>query len=165
MGRRSRSIALGTGLTATALLIPGAAAASPEDDRGSHDARGHEVTLRFDVSFSPFNLVDVGEPGLSAGDQILFHDTLLRDGRQVGDEVGSCVVVEPTPLANCTGVIRLGARDTISFAFLNAPPPEKTFAVTGGSGAYRTAAGDGALVENPDQTGRLTLDLITSVPR
>jgi hypothetical protein len=32
-------------------------------------------------------------------------------------------------------------------------------AVTGGSGAYRSAGGDGVLVENGDGTGTLTLDL------
>jgi hypothetical protein len=119
------------------------------------------TTLQFRVHFSPFHLTDIGEPGLSAGDLIDVHDTLHRGGRTVGDEVGSCVVVEATGLSNCTGVVRLGA-DTITYAFVNAPPPDKVLAITGGSGRFRTAHGDGTLVENGDagNTGTLTLRLI-----
>jgi hypothetical protein len=48
----------------------------------------------------------------------------------------------------------------MTVAFLNAPPPEKTFAITGGSGTYRTAQGDGLLVEHGDGTGTLTLTVV-----
>ena len=45
---------------------------------------------------------------------------------------------------------------------MNAPPPNKVLAITGGSGRFRTAHGDGTLVENGDaaNTGTLTLRLI-----
>jgi hypothetical protein len=150
-----RIAAVGTVLTASALLLPGAAAsADPGKHRGGH---GHQTTMQFDVEFSPHNYVDVGEPGPSAGDVIVFHDQLLRGGRQFGEMAGSCVVIETTPLANCTAVVRLSEQDTITFAFLNAPPPEKVFAITGGSGTYSTAHGDGLLIEHGDGTGELTL--------
>jgi hypothetical protein len=57
--------------------------------------------------------------------------------------------------------VTLDEQDTITFAFLNAPPPEKVFAITGGSGTYRTAQGDGLLVEFGDGTGSLTLDVFS----
>jgi hypothetical protein len=119
--------------------------------------------VQFDVQFSPFNYTDLGQQGPSAPDAIVFHDTLLQHGRQVGDEVGSCVIVDPTGLSNCTAVMRLGHDDTISYAFVNAPPPRKVVAITGGSGAYRTARGDGVLVEHGDQanTGTFTVTVIT----
>jgi len=117
------------------------------------------TTLRFHVEFSPFNLIDVGRPGFSDGDEIVFHDTLLQKGDRVGDELGSCVVVdEGGALANCTMVIRL-ARGNITAQFANSPPPVKSLAVTGGTGAYRTVDGDGTLVEAGDGTGTLTLHL------
>src|SRR5690349_16207143 len=156
--RRPRSLALSAAVGATALLVQGSAdAAAPAP---AYDA-GAGTTLQFQVTFSPFHLTDIGEEGLSAGDLIDFHDRLFRGGREVGDEVGSCVVVEATGLSNCTGVVRLG-RDTITYAFVNAPPPEKVLAVTGGSGRFRTAHGDGTLVENGDaaNTGTLTLRLV-----
>lgn len=158
MQRTRRVVALGTLVVASALLVPGAVASAGADDPGG--AHGHESTLQFDVEFSPFELVDVGEPGLSAADVIVFNDVLLRDGQRVGGMAGTCVVVDPTPLANCTGVITLDEQDTITLAFLNAPPPEKVFAITGGSGTYRTAHGDGLLVEFGDDTGTLTVNVV-----
>lgn len=157
MQRTRRVVAVGTVVVASALLVPGAVAGAD----GPGGGNGDETTLEFDVEFSPFNLVDLGAPGLSAGDVIVFEDVLLRDGEQVGDMAGSCVVVDVTPLANCTGAVRLGEEDTLTLAFLNAPPPEKVFAITGGSGTYRTAHGDGLLVEFGDDTGTLTLDVVT----
>ena len=156
MHRAKRVIALGGAVLASVVLIQGSvASADPADGSGDRDR-----TLRFDVQFSPFQYVDVGEPGPSAGDAIVFHDTLFQHGKQVGDEVGSCVVVDPAGLSNCTAIVRLG-EDTISFAFANEPPPRKVLAVTGGSGAYRTVRGDGVLLENGDaaNTGTLSLRL------
>jgi len=114
-------------------------------------------TLRFHVVFSPFSYTDLGEPGVSAGDVIVFHDQLTIKGASVGDEVGSCVVVDATGLSNCTGVIQLTGRGTIAFAFVNSPPPHKALAVTGGSGRFRNVSGHGFLDENEDQTGTLVL--------
>jgi hypothetical protein len=116
---------------------------------------GH--TLRFAVTFSPFNYTDLGDPGPSAADVIVFHDNLRKGTRVVGDEVGSCTLVDADGLANCTGVVRLGDRGTITFAFVNAPPPHKVLALTGGSGHFRTIRGDGTLDENGDGTGTLVL--------
>ena len=115
MDRRGRTVAAGVVVagvvvTGAALVVPRAAAGAGPGEPGPG---GEGTTLRFDVRFSPFQLVDVGEPGMSAGDAIVFHDTLLQGGREVG-EVGSCVVVEPTPLANCTGVVRLGEQGTVT---------------------------------------------------
>ena len=157
---RVRALAIGGALAATALLVPGSAgAAGPAH---AHDAAAdRETTLQFRVEFSPFHLTDIGPRGLTAEDLIDFHDDLFRHGRKVGDEVGSCVVVEASGLSNCTGVVRLGG-DTITYAFVNAPPPVKVLAITGGSGRFRTAHGDGRLVENGDaaNTGTLTLRLV-----
>ncbi|WP_369253587.1 hypothetical protein [Geodermatophilus amargosae] len=158
MQRTRRVVAVGTVVAASALLLPGAVASAGADDPGA--AHGHENTLRFDVEFSPFTLVDLGEPGLSAADVIVFDDVLLQAGERVGGMAGTCVVIDATPRANCTGIVTLGDQDSITFAFLNAPPPEKVFAVTGGSGAYRTARGDGLLVEFGDDTGTLTLNVV-----
>ncbi len=153
MQRAKRAFALGGAALASLVLIQGSVASADSD-------AGRERVVRFAVHFSPFELIDVGEPNLSAGDEIVFHDTLFQHGKQVGDEVGSCVVLDPAGLSNCTGIVRLG-QDTISFAFVNAPPPRKLLAVTGGSGAYRTVRGDGVLLENGDaaNTGTLTLRL------
>lgn len=156
MSRKLRIGAAGVAVIGSALLVQTAVADA--DDGGL--ARSHRVTLTLDVRTSPFNYTDLGDPGPSAADVIVFHDKLLKHGRQVGHQVGSCTVVEASGLANCTGVVTLAGRGTIAFAFENAPPPRKVLAVTGGSGAYRTAHGDGTFVESGRQTGTLTLRLV-----
>jgi hypothetical protein len=126
---------------------------------GATATGSNSTDLRFHVKFSPFNLIDLGAPGFSDGDEIVFHDTLLTSGRQVGDELGSCVVVDAAvALANCTMVIRLSSGN-ISAQFANSPPPLKTLAITGGTGSYRHVDGEGTLVEAGDGTGTLTLHL------
>jgi hypothetical protein len=53
-----------------------------------------------------------------------------------------------------------GAPDAIVFALVNSPPPRKELAITGGSGRYRAARGDGTLVEAGSATGTLDLRLV-----
>jgi hypothetical protein len=151
MSKFVRVAAVGGALAATVFLVQAAIAGASADDDG------HETTLEFDVEPSPFNYTDLGEPGPSAADVIVFNDKLLQAGEQVGHEVGSCVVVDPSGLSNCTGVITLDDEGTITFAFENAPPPEKTLAITGGTGSYRSAGGEGEFLESEDGTATLTL--------
>jgi|SRR5829696_6250063 len=161
-----KTIALGA-LAAAALLLIGGSAGGPafgEVAGASAGAAGADrggPLLRFTVNTSPFNLIDVDRNGqLSDGDEIVFHDTLLQHGRRIGDQLGSCVIVDATEaLANCTMVIRL-PEGKITAAFDNAPPPTKTLAITGGTGRYRKAHGEGTLVEAPDQTAVLTLRVL-----
>ncbi|MET0764009.1 MAG: hypothetical protein ABWY29_04030 [Blastococcus sp.] len=161
MPTSARVLTIGACGAAAALLVGAAtASANPGTSDDGEGGRGEEVTLRFHVETSPFNYTDLGEPGPSAADVIVFHDTLFRDGREVGHEVGSCVVVEPSGLSNCSAVVTLDGQGTITFAFENVPPPEKTLAVTGGSGKYRTAHGDGSFAESGEGTGTLILSLV-----
>jgi hypothetical protein len=155
----SRLLRIGTAgavVLTSALLLQGAVASADDGDHGHRD----RVTLTFHVETSPFDYTDLGDPGPSAADVIVFHDTLFTRGHRVGHQVGSCTLVEASGRANCTGVVTLRGRGTITFAFENAPPPRKILAVTGGTGAYRTAQGDGSFIESGHQTGTLKLRLI-----
>jgi hypothetical protein len=123
------------------------------------------TTLKFDVVFSPFSFIPVNpvrnpNSPFAVGDELTFHDTLLSGGKQVGDELGSCVIVELSPvLANCTDVIRL-AGGNITAQFANAPPPQKDLALTGGTGIYNAVGGDGTLTEFGNGTGSMTLHVL-----
>ena len=155
MSNRKRLVAGAASVALAVLALPGSSAGA--SSTSSSDRL--PATLRFHVVFSPFNYTDLGTPGVSAADVIVFHDQLHEKGKWAGDEVGSCVVVDPTGLSNCTAVIQLKGRGTIAFAFVNAPPPHKVLAVTGGSGQFRAVRGEGTLDENGDQTGTLVLQL------
>ncbi|WP_343994886.1 hypothetical protein [Terrabacter terrae] len=148
----------GATVAAIALLLGGSAlSAGATTGQASAQQSAQDGTMTFHVQFSPFNYTDLGAPGPSAADVIVFHDRLQQSGKTVGDEVGSCVLVDKQGLANCTGVVRLGNRGTITYAFVNSPPPHKVLAVTGGSGQFRAVDGDGTLDENGDGTGTLVL--------
>jgi len=152
----------GVVILAGAVVLGTSAAAAPTTNSNRSD--DGSKTLTFDVQFSPFELVRSSatpdpNTGLGLGDQLIFHDLLFVKGLQVGDEGGSCVIVDAgQALANCVHTIRL-AGGTITAQFLNSPPPLKQLAITGGSGSYRRVAGDGTLLEHGDGTGTETLHL------
>ncbi len=159
-----RKAALASVAITTLAVVTGAAsiaAASPAAEPATVTSR----TLSLDVHFSPFSALHLNphpdpKTGFGFGDEITFHDLLFSHGSQAGDEGGSCVIVDGSQLlANCTEVIRL-QQGTITAQFLNAPPPRKQLAVTGGTGIYRNAGGEGTLVESGNGTGRLTLHLL-----
>jgi hypothetical protein len=126
-------------------------------------------TLSFDVVFSPFSYIPVNptrnpDSPFALGDEITFHDQLFSKGKQVGDEVGSCVVVAVSPqevLANCTMVIRLAGGNISAQFVATAGPTPKDLALTGGTGAYRDVGGDGRLVEFGNDKGSLTLRVLS----
>ena len=83
------------------LLLQGSASSASADADHSQGKRA----LMFHVLFSDPSYTDLGAPGFSAADVIVFHDQLQQGGTTVGDEVGSCVMVDETGLSNCSGVV------------------------------------------------------------
>ena len=102
MRNRLRAVAIGVSLAASVLVLQGSAL-------GAAPGGGRNMT--FHVVFQPFNYTDLGAPGFSAADVIVFHDQLSQNGTAVGDEIGSCVLVDETGLSNCTGVMQLEDRE------------------------------------------------------
>ncbi|HYY81668.1 MAG TPA: hypothetical protein VFD04_21170 [Actinomycetes bacterium] len=77
------------------------------------------------------------------------------------------MIVSPAPelLNDCTMVIRLPGGDiTAQFATSPGPAP-KPLALTGGTGTYRNAGGEGTLVEFGNDKGSLTLHVLGFAPR
>ena len=130
-------------------------------------------TLTFRVVFSPFspiaaNNVRPPHSPFALGDELTFHDQLFSRGHHAGDEVGSCVIVSIPPdpvLANCSLVVRLPGGNIAAQTVATAGPIPKQLSLTGGTGIYRTAGGDGTLVEFGNGKGRLTLHVLSLVPR
>jgi hypothetical protein len=139
--------------TALALVLLGgsvttASAATARDSSGG----GHPTTVHFVASTIDSALVDLGTSGLSLGDQAIFTDELIQDGGSSGEGHGVCTITRITGTApsrtvtnECliTGMLPRG-QITIqgAFAFVEqSMAPAHRLAVTGGTGAYRTARG------------------------
>jgi hypothetical protein len=124
------------------------------------------TVLRYDIVFRPTdqNYVDLGTPGPGVGDLLVFQDRILdRRGGQVGVEGGSCTITALLPgdhfQTHCVGTVSLPAGQ-IAFQGLVSDLPEKRMAVVGGTGRYRTAAGELTVVElGHDNAGTLTVKL------
>ena len=164
-----RKVPLASAAAALVLGVAGAVAI-PVASQAAGPSPAKSRTLVFDVVFSPPEFIQANNirnphSPFALGDELVFHDQLFSGGQHVGDEGGSCVIVDVSKvLANCSQVIRL-PRGTITAQFLNAPPPHKQLALTGGTGVYNTAGGDGTLVEFGNGKGKLTLHVLSLVPR
>jgi hypothetical protein len=167
-----RKIALTSAAAALLLGLAGVVAIAAAS-QAAEPSTAKSQTLTFDVVFSPFspvaaNNVRVPNSPIALGDEIVFHDQLFANGKQVGDELGSFVIVSMTPevLGNGTMVMRLpGGNITAQFPAIPGPTP-KDLALTGGTGIYRNVGGEGTLVEfGVGNRGSLTLHVLSFAPR
>jgi hypothetical protein len=167
-----RKVALTGAAAALVLALVGVVAISAASQAAEPTAYKAK-TLTFDVVFSPFTPIaannerDPNSP-FALGDETVFHDQLFANGKRVGDDLGSCVIVSITTqevAANCSMVIRLPRGNlTGQFVALQGPAPRE-IALTGGTGVYRTAGGEGTLVEFGNGRGRMTLQVLSLVAR
>jgi hypothetical protein len=152
------------GLGVAAVVAGGAVSASAAP-AAAPAAAAKGAVLRYDIAFRPQqeNYVDIGTPGPGIGDLLVFQDRILDHGRQVGVEGGSCTITALLPgdhfQTHCVGTVSL-AGGQIAFQGLVTDAPEKRMAVVGGTGRYRTAAGELTVVElGHDEAGTLTVRL------
>jgi hypothetical protein len=118
--------------------------------------RAHDLTFQ-----------DNGTPGPSLGDRLIFtSDLFFVDGQPAGRDGADCVIVRIDPSAppaeqqvvQCVVTVQLSDGEITSQGL--AQGTENTFAITGGTGAYRTARGE-ALVKDvvPLQEANITITL------
>ncbi|HVL26323.1 MAG TPA: hypothetical protein VM450_19695 [Thermomicrobiales bacterium] len=115
--------------------------------------------LTFDVQFRDTPIVADQAAGFQLGDRVILNDLLLQNGAEVGHNGGVCTIIDAAGGEMFCAVTWSLPDGTVSTQFLNTPPPEKTFAVVGGTGAYEGASGTGTLVEHGDETGTVTFNL------
>ena len=89
MGKAKRLGLLGAVIAVTALLVGAASPALGSSSQGSAStSSGHadkQQTIRVTAVFTEFDPnIDVGAPGFSLGDEVVFSGNLLQDGKQVG---------------------------------------------------------------------------------
>jgi hypothetical protein len=93
----------------------------------------------------------------------VFQDAILdRSGRQVGVQGGTCTITaqlaDGTQIS-CVGTVSLPAGQ-IAYQGLATDAPRKHLAVVGGTGRYRSAAGELTVLElGENEAGTLTIRL------
>ena len=139
-------------VVALGVLISGTAVAT---------AHGHgKKTLRIVAEEIQSEFVDVGVPGPSLGDELVFSETLFVRGREVGVSGAVCTIVQGVPpydiaLNHCVGTLSL-RRGQITLQGLievqgeDDPGPFKV-AITGGTGKYLGAGGEAVVRQVSDE--------------
>ncbi|MDA3642643.1 hypothetical protein LZ318_39035 [Saccharopolyspora indica] len=152
--------AVGGGLAVIGLLAlaPGSVPAPPA---AASPAAAQVIEL--DVGNDQFVLTDVGEHGLSLGDEYVFSDVLYRNGQRVGYDGGSCQVTHVDGeriTTNCTLSLQLpDGQLTAQAVWVRGT--DGPMAVTGGTGAYRNARGELHVtdVQTPNEKYRIVITL------
>ena len=147
MGKRV--VILGAVIAVVALVVGAVSPASGSSRQGSAStASGHAdgQTIRVIAVFTEFDAnIDVGAPGFSLGDEVVFSGNLLRNGEQVGRIGVVCTFVSTANAARVeaqcpTTSILPGGQITTQGTIINRSL-NFTLPITGGSGRYLDASG------------------------
>ena len=104
--------------------------------------------------------VDTGDPGESPGDYFLFESRLLHPhtGDLVGVDSGKCMIAIRTFVCDATARINGKGKIVVAGAFFS--ENDGVLPITGGTGAYREAAGQLFVRDLPNGDTRLTFVLV-----
>ena len=146
---RKRLGILGAVIAVVALVLGAVGPAWGSSTQGAAStASGHGdgQTIRVTAVFTEFDPnIDVGAPGLSLGDEVVFSGNLLRDGEQLGRVGVVCTFVSTQNAdrveAQCPATATLpDGQITIQGVIVNRAL-NWTLPITGGSGRYDRARG------------------------
>jgi hypothetical protein len=144
---------------ALALALAGAGTAAHAN--GGYD-QGRTIRLVEAHDTEDPVFVDVGDKGPSVGDVAIVKDGLNReDGTRAGEfsQVCTVVAVAGSPLTStyeCSGTIHLPDGTITQQGSFVPLKPDQLDAISGGTGAYRTARGD---IETQAKADRITIRL------
>jgi hypothetical protein len=123
---------------------------------------GASEEIRFRAITTEASNLDLGEDGLSLGDEFIFRDGLWHAGAKIGHDGGVCTVTSVKgPETQCLVTISLSGGQIV-IAGLNKESqesPEFLFAVTGGTGEYQGASGEAHVVIQSATVAQVTIDL------
>jgi hypothetical protein len=106
--------------------------------------------------------LDLGATGSSQGDQMVFADDVFRDGKKVGTAGVACTATRVTPSAiqyHCQASVRLPNGQLSGQLLAWTSQQTLTYAITGGTGAYRDAGGYARVPNTQDATYPVTVFL------
>jgi hypothetical protein len=165
---RRKLVAAVIAVTAVGLAIGGASLAAQGPSNNSQPLVLHLISRATAIN----NVVDTGPAGLSPGDLYVFSDRYFlasEPNDQIGSVDGRCVLIDPAALHfDCSVTNTLTGAGGLTAGRIMAAGPltlaqgsTSTFAIVGGTGAYRNARGD-ATVElgPPEGPHEVTVNLI-----
>jgi hypothetical protein len=133
-------------IVALGVLVSGTADAAA-------DGKGKK-TVRIVAKQNQFQILDLGTPGASLGDEFVFSETLFRRGREVGVSGGVCTATSVAPpydvlTFHCVATLSLRRgqitlQGLIELQGVDDPGPF-TLAITGGTGAFFGAGGEAVI--------------------
>jgi len=124
-------------------------------------AATHDRTLITiaDARTGPATLVDLGEPGDSAGDMVVFDQPLLdSEGAVIGVNSGVCIRTRVGHSYQCQWTLKLDD-GTIQVAGRESDQGASAISIVGGTGAYAHVCGEMISTKNDDGTFTQTLKL------
>ncbi|MGZ4591593.1 MAG: hypothetical protein ACXV3C_10060 [Actinomycetes bacterium] len=154
---------LGVIAFALLLVLGNLTLASATDSPSDHS---RTKTLRLTATPVDFASLDLGAPGDGIGDQIVATDDLTLHGKPAGQAHLACTLMRRAGTAStfqCSGVLVLPAGQIAAQGvpvFVDDQPARFSLAVTGGTGAYRTAHGQLMTVELSPTERRITVELV-----
>ncbi|HEX6011267.1 MAG TPA: hypothetical protein VFY87_05550 [Geminicoccaceae bacterium] len=146
MGKR---LGIAAAVIAVVALVVGAVspALGSSSQGAASTASDKQQTIRVTAVFTEFDPnIDVGAPGFSLGDEVVFSGNLLQDGKQVGRVGVVCTFVSTANAdrveAQCPATAILpGGQITVQGVIVNRAL-NWTLPITGGSGRYDRARGE-----------------------
>jgi allene oxide cyclase-like protein len=135
-----------TGVTVVAASATGAAALATTGSASAGTAASSAASFSVRAHAGSDANIDLGDAGLSAGDEDLVVAPLSRGGTHVGRMVGNCTTVRVARSADqlCEFVLHLGRGQITASGTVRAGqsgPGTFTLPILGGSGRYQGAAG------------------------
>jgi Allene oxide cyclase barrel like domain len=146
MGKAKRLGILGAVIAVMALVVGAVSPALGSSQGAASTSSDKQQTIRVIARFTEFDAnIDVGAPGFSLGDEVVFSGNLLRNGQQVGRIGVVCTFVSTANAdrveAQCpTTSILPGGQITTQGTIVNRSL-NFTLPITGGSGQYEGAGG------------------------
>ena len=146
MGKAKRLGILGAVIAVMALMVGAVSPALGSSQGAASTSSDQQQTIRVIAVFTEFDAnIDVGAPGFSLGDEVVFSGNLLRNGQQVGRVGVVCTFVSTANAdrveAQCpTTSILPGGQITTQGTIVNRSL-NFTLPITGGSGRYEGAGG------------------------
>jgi hypothetical protein len=173
MSKRKLAILGGT-VTLAALIASGVSAQAGSTSPAPTHSDDTVQHLTFIDMGGPSKDIDVPPTGPSLGDSNVFSETVTRSGKKVGVAGGVCTTIMVTTKAGKVATVTQQCLVTASLPAgqltfqgiatftTTGPVTTPTFAITGGTGAYRTARGQITVTQlsNPNNS-KVVVDLIT----